>query len=1332
MIFHLLLLILLSNLSKTCAFNQEENQNINILKGKSFSVKSSIRTYLYDRDQKFLGYQLLSKVEEFYSYEQQRAALKFHLLQRGPGQPASGWNVGRFYYDYRQEVALLLDDSSKQMTTDDVCKLSSIEELNLLIYFQTPISLNDDTFTNFLIGPAKLLYFTIMHRNKMKLVSLEATFDVRNIPCLEYVFDYDTQSVDGVIKISAFYSEKSLAIDPNSLPIYISISYGKTYLVFTYSDLEIYNHDYESLQFYRNDENSLLFNDRFIFPNQCLNALMEEEQKCKSMTKYLVEQVFDINKRKKFSFQSKIQHFSSKLILPSFEEKTFVSYDSDLQSMRIDNILLNDDDDQSHYYHRLLFNFKFNKVHHIIDKASQNDDNSTIDKILDLTKEQKNKARQCATSNFFALDKDELTISKLLLGSNELNKFIYFGKTSLRNINALVYKTKQLDLIPFWIEQPVNYIVDGENNGAKVKKPQQSFFSSSDDMSVSMTILVSESDNSLLYIELERPKVSNKNLDSYDREIITIFDFIWHNPSESYTNEEQHQIELFSLNNYCFDHYEMNTNYDIDMILNIEHFDEQENVFMDKNTRNLALLATLQNEPLKLPINYIYDFRTKLHLGNNHFKYISPLINDKNYQLIMVNFKFVNLIEANNNVELIYLGLGRQRNSWSLETIKYSRSLEECYFIAAHLKENVYFGYNQYQRVCFIDTKPIVRHDDEYKFKYMQSFSFSQNGIVEIYQTKHEKKIDSKSLDIFRDEKELIKLKNSRLISTNFNFSLRIKRFSIHNKDDYPSKILDNNQNKLPINWNKIKGYGLVINKEKVDKILFKLETSLQDKLMTYDNCHTYCISDFDCRSFSTCIQDDGEFQCIISKIDFKSQNNMKVISDYLFTGNGLVKKLNKKGSFNLTLEDSFKSNIDVQFIKHPNCNIYNKNFMDLFNEYKHKKINKEFDNRRIHLVSDKENCAQLCVEHNMNVLIDDDNHSLKASTKFLSHEKDEKLNEEDITRLIDEHKFAVSQLCQSFFYLDQQDYSDLSEELQNSVRLRIHPEMDNNSVNNSYCIYGDRPTLSEIEKLKSDDRKFSSKVISFEKYEFKLDFFYQKQYGIKLKGSMKDHETQLAYNSILNQKINESNYMLMKNFVDKGENSQLVHRDDPYWCAVKCFLQYGLIWPNCKSFDIVVSVFTDNNTNTRTDELCLLNSISLKEAEIKNRFDLIEYQSNMIDSGDDNLLTKRQHVEFWHYEPKGVTFLSQSIIKRNLELSYDESIIQTKQFNTTENYLSVGGIEIFFIIIFSSIIGLLLGCKIAIVIILDRKENYYHKGESHFIDTNNLIENEMKKNNSN
>jgi len=1217
------------------------------LEGKSFSIRSTVRSLLNS------GSTWISQIHESYSLEQRRAKLSFTLTPTGANEldesRKPSW--GDFYIERERNIVLLYDRDNLE------CREASIEEMTRLLGMSEADS--DPATPDLIVGPARLIFFISKHRDKLKLVSTKNT-SVRNIPAFRYVLD------DGIAengrKFEVYYSQVSQVTDPlSTIPIQIVISGSTSEMtVIDYARLEIlelYTPRLDIHQQFVRDDVAL---DRFTF---------ETVSGC---SKALASKKVDLFRRMraktgKFSFQADSEF--TLMDLKPILIKSFVAYDEDVESLRLDLSV----DTETSGVRRQMFNFGLNRMYHAMERVPTS--NTHVDKIFDLSKDAspsnldgRTDTTQCIVSqilpNSGGLQRgvtNPFSIGEILAGAKE---FVYMGKAKVRGIDASVYETYDTTP-PYWLDQPIVYKDSGGE--IKVRSPAKGVDVDAAANKILVTLLYfaeKDEDHPLLLIQIYQ--VNPKYTVTHSKQAIFIHDFVWALPHEAPNGDRM--ADLFSLEDLCSSGLGENKYAKVGMLLESDEPSPSEDFLKVSDVRDLALIAGLQ-ESFKWPANMIYDLETRI------VKHGGQLNAPNGGQTMLATLRVAE--HAYNLAQLIYVGQGRLNyfTSGEISTAIY-RSFQACYMLAAHIRKNVHFGYNVKRRTCSIDLKPTG--DD----KLPVGFVLDKDGAMEIYRTNHGLgRIQTNGwFESTFKKKNTIRYLNSKLILHDSNLgaslSFTVKLFKVDDRD-FKTSISSKENNEQQVATDKISGFGLPElgsgNKRVVPALLSAhnwtpLSSQMDDEVssMTIDQCRAACLVDFTCRSFSLCMK-NSELECVISKTSFSSLETIDELTRL---------KADKRGAGRRGAKVSISVDGEqVELEAQPSCQLYNKLFTDLYGA----PSMYVFRNRRVHPVGGIEECAEKCTVQNMEVLRREiADAASKSSALFAPGANKDDL--EAFSKLYRLNRDASRQMCRSFNYLGKEEVQDESEFVK-IERLVLAEDRQKLETSRGYCIVNDYASEAETEALARENNtahnsagsEGENQYLSFTKFSFKFEIFYEKQYGVSLGPSNLSDEEANAYRMVSRQvgTISESTYATVRSLFERGENFREQTYTDEQNCAFTCFMQVLGPWPACRSFDIIIQ-----DRNGQSYYVCVMNTITLRQAISTQRLDLVEDSSKL---------------QVWHYEPRAGFASDESKLRSNIEIV--ESSLR-EQLGASNLY-RIHAFGITFLAVFAIISGIFLGIKL-------------------------------------
>lgn len=1243
------------------------------LVGKSFSVRSSV-TVIFENQESYT-----TRIHESYSAEQNRAKLDYQVIK---GTKINNDVIkdiqpekGSIYYEPQTETFILFDPTRLD------CKETNLEEIAKIIKLEVPDQEPDLVADDYIIGPARLLFFIDKHSHEMKLLTLEKPWSVRNIPCEIYIFEYQTKYE--LFKFYVYYSSDSLSKQTSTngreeTPLMVMIEFvgGKNkqaVLIVQYFDFEIIKKGNTA-----GINKVQTWYDPFII------------EPVTSCSQALANKAIDIfgNKNQnevKFSFKAEFD-------IAKFPMSAYVSYDAKLGILRYDLI----DETGSSGVIAQLFDLHQNKMYHVMEKKQNS--KTTIDEILNLSLND-DSTTQCLTAKIVPslarLDKSSnpFSLGKLLVGSD---KFVYLGRAQVRGLDVKVYEA-HVGGLPFWFEQPVVYKASRDKENEYVRNPENGLLKS--DVNIQYTVLLyfadKQDNNPLVMIELY--KMDSLKSITWSKQTIKINDFVWDLDFRTAHGDDMER--LFSLQELCSSKPSFR-NAKVDLLLESENIDTQTALstsnIANNNIRYLTLLSAIQ-DTFNLPAPMIYDLESRILKPHN-----SPiLLSDSkiaNKLLMGAAFRVSELTEE--MAQLIYVGQGTDKQRYSCKKVVYvTRSFQACFFLAAHRRANTYFAFNSATKRCVVTLNPIEddNSQDVVDDSKQDCFYLNSKEKMEVYRTNHVKDPEPnywiKSMYYSRNRLQYFgsKLKLDDLSDDKANelssIEFTVKHFAVDEKD-YKVSISTgdkSDKNLMLVKTDRIDGFGLIGGGEiednkRVSPVSLNsynwspLTADLEDKssTMTLQQCEAACAANLDCKSYSICLK-NNELECIISKMSFRSPD--------------VIKQMNEKGKqvrrgekVSVVLDGI--NQIKTELIKNPTCQLFNMIFLNLFRKETSIIIWRSFRNRRIYPVKDIEECAKLCVEKNLLIWQDDTHQSAEAFSKFNS--KFDISKEDLIGTFLNQHRKKIEQINRSFYYMDKTMLLPLSKNIVDKVENRIL-ELDkiDSTLVEGYCIVGENLKEDEKKSLEDNnkyDQQDKDVNIPLSSYLFKFDLFYEKQYGVQLLASPMSTKQSEAYKLVFREgsEATDETYSIVRQMTEQGNNFQETLYYDSSGCAKVCFLQSWGPWPACRSFDIIIEIKNDGVYASK----CILNSITLRQAVSTNRLDLI----------NDDTKDNPNVLQIYHYEPRPGLARDESDLSAKSEMIQGESI---EQKSLQKLGYKIGGLGTFLIVVIALTGGILTGIKL-------------------------------------
>lgn len=1228
---HLLLLACLAQLTHQVDF-----------RGKSFSVRSTVSV---NDNQQIFSY----RIHESYSVEQQRAKLSYKLTSPIPSLPEEG----TFYLDNNNHAALLLDNVAYR------CTESSFENITSLLGLSKFSPSNDDLSTEkYIIGPARVLFYVTEHKDELKYLGPTKS---RNHQAILYELKVETAQSN--IKLYVYYDEILVIDDPSAFPIQVLISRiddGESYSAWMYfSRLELIplaNSGPVS------DVNNALLKsetqlDPFVFPlvAGCSGALV-------SKTSLLFA---DRSKgATRFSFKSEVEFIVPVNKAPVARSiKSFVAFDSALGSLRFDLEMSQQDSG----VRRQLLNFKLNRMYHSIEIVSESW--NIVDKVFELNQNDATiSSTQCQVGRILVPDRrykegenvEQPSIGRILVGAD---KFLYMGRALVRGVPAKVYEAHEVSP-PIWWDQPVAYqTTSGE---WRLREPHTGAATQSEGSSYDIVVYVSDQDEQGPLLLMEMYKLRGKVSSSNDKESVRFYDFLWDLNHEAPNGDRPSQ--LFSLEDFCSSDLAQNQYARVDLLLAPKSPTSSTNLscadgykLESTEERHLALLAGLQQE-FNLASTMIYDLQSRL-LGSE------GLGTEEQSQLnVALSFRVAE--HPDDLVRLVYVGQGRIRRDYKgMRSTAFRRSFQACYFLAAHRSVDVYFGYDMEQKLCSVDleqaTGPFNGREDP------TAFIMDPRNSMEIYRTSRTiDPIDAKSSDWLEtmsrpEEKHKIIGKNLKLNQVgpeNTDLEFVVKRARIDDQD-YKTSL---GEKGTRMRTDMIRGFGLVESSRLCKRILptalrsthqSPLSSYLKDSRsqMTYEQCQAACLNDMSCQSYSVCLR-DSELRCVTSSLSLRSESTIQQLQDAI--------KVGKDSKRRRLLEIKMDDDEEVKLSQDPNCQLYNKIYLQLFRE-PISDIGRNLNMRRLHPVQSEEACAKLCLEKNIKLLNDDLSQARYSSL-------DDKEMSAKLSEMRSSQRNATNQFCKAFLYLDRLRLRGEVDESMIYKRL-IESKRDKVERSTGLCIINDQQSRELADTMSEND-----KIVNMDLYQFKTEIFYEKQFSIALNASIMTDEEVGDYRKALRHSestvVGEASLSRLNSLIARGHNFQeRFFGVDESSCALACLMQSWGPWPACRSFDVA---YEEQDLKKTSRVVCYLNSVTIHEAEESERFDLIK--------GPD----ERQH-QLWHFEPRSGFVMEES------DLSADMRETDLAQMLRNPYNLKFHSFNLFMFIIAGLGTGFFLGVKL-------------------------------------
>lgn len=1145
-------------------------------KGTSFALTTSM-SGLDEREGSFKY-----TITEAYSEAQGRSKIDYVTIwetdwQKSKKIPKSG----TFYID--SDKFLLVDRdkrtcsvSSRQVATT-LFSLDAIERDTTESKTAMPIS-----------GPARLLFFLDRHRNEMTKSNL-TDLEVRNIPCVMYKLEVSDIRV-GIVRFEIYYKASKTTPAGSSraqIPLQLAMEAGDISVIYDFLSAENLNGaQVETYQSY-----GAQF-DRFaIEPGLGCGQHLEEEH----------GHQLDLDKVDLMSFS-----FTAEVDKPKTREKMdlVVAYESSTCALRVDK-----------HSAITLTNYYLGLTYHILD--TQKEFSPSAQRMIEDIRQEQDKQLACVVvENMPFNQKVPFNLGELLLGAT---KFMYLGRAKVRGLEVSAYEAYDSKW-PIWFRQPMVFHRGnlGQMNDIRLVRPTNQGL---DSTLSTVVYVISEPDgkeknpNSIGHIvQIDICTMGNHNVCSPEA-TISVFDFSWQVNVHSATGLSAENY--FSLVDLCpaaevdDNHYGRVDMLSVANFKSQSMFDETLTWLYNIAERNFAYLDVIQKK-LSLPTSMVYDLETTISLGHSSSTGLP----------IKMAASFRVAEHEHRMAKLTFLGMGNAKEEYSrpMDLQGSHLTFQGCVFVAAHRKVQTYFAYDPKTGKCLLDARGGGGGSPSASVSYApMAFEIQVGAKMEIYRVTHEEPKWLASYDrLTRLSRgpERLNFLNDREKSTftmrgvDANIEFQLKSLDVSELNQKSSYQLDDQH--LP-DTNKFPGLGLLVSDQWNRRVLAdplssnnwqinrrqQVEAEDLKSDMTFGQCRSACLQDFQCNSFSVCIR-GHQLECILSSVTFR---------DPMLVLQIIQSKQDAERAPSGNLTTTFQVNVDetkqINLRRHPNCELHNKIYLDLFIESA--RSSQISQHRRFHPVSGREECAQMCVNHTLTLLRRD----VLNQQQVVSDSSESPRSDQD---KIDDHRSLFSNICKAFMYLDKSKLASLDKQLQDVIKSQV----ENAPVDgyaDGFCVIGEEVSASESEAIGEQTNWETDKQVALQRYLFKFESFYERQTGVRLRESPEAHS--LARENWLNSKnyLSSNEQLLIRPYTQRGFNSQVFTYKDVQACSLMCFTQSVGLSPACKSFDIIIKRAYKQVT------ICQLNTMSLGEAINGERFDLIE------DKMDDD-------TQVWHYDP--------------------------------------------------------------------------------------------------
>lgn len=1135
--------------------SQDDDNQTFFLKDSSFKIRTSISSYDGIKNT-FLNVHLV----ENYSNTQKRARIRTIKKEEK--------ETYEFTVDRNDRTTLTWDSDKNRCfpgTSSDFLKyafkLDTEPRFRPIEYLFRLVEDSDHV-----IGPAKLLLLVAQSASKIEYIPHDTNIDIMNQATVSYKLNikYETEDISILLYYNKLTHTRGSFWD--TIPMQLHVTLTKTGQTFFISYFE-----YEILQdSYIQDELGNLIrtgseknHDLFSHPTGvgCSALLPRTTAKLFDLT------LFELGSAK-FSFRSRVEESvfgMEKAKIANY----FVAFDGGVENLRIDL-------EQTHIYHNVgsrastrILDFHANRKYLAFKNFDENTD-----------------SYKCATSYAMLPEevsaRSERSVSKMLFGAQ---RFAYMGRAEVRGIQTRVYEAKSMEL-PVWLAGGsfIYKSEDGKSHSRAYKSPINlniTNFGPGKTERYTVVIYVmnnpsnTSTDPKVLHLEIYDPSYFGMDLRK-PAISASFYDFQW---SLTDSPDGDRPDELFSIEEFCHQMSDEMKFLDLELML-VQEMGKKKDIEWMTNTvsRNEAVESGLQ-DLLEISNIMMFDLRSKLIEKDKFFltvdvRFTEPYLN-------LYDIKYIGTVQ-----------MIREHNN--LVRVSAQTPADCLWLVGENSFRTKFFIFHEPSSLCLVD--PTIDGDDWAKTR---EFRLDSSSVGELY------RVDLKPDD---QNSMLTKWMRRRKFKTLENRVLILRDVML----DSPSIFDVSQEVKLRIRKVKLEPVNFEHDDSEMDRQIqapssvfagFRLtETSGKvysrkndETELSVNECQAACLRDLNCRSYSVCLK-SSRIQCRISKITFEDP--------------GIREKL-ESAEVQASPRDSIVTvraeGTSVELAKDSNCELYNKNYLDLFLKADPSPVNlKALD---VFTVDNKRMCAELCFARSLEALKSSGN--MLEQIKQVTSEKSD-WSKESIEKLREQHSRVMSAFCQRFMYHD----SSLDEE--QAKLMKVWSEQPAEDGSKAYCLF---KSTKPAEEQKSVPDNLTKVVITFENFAFDFTNLFEKKHGYRLlESNMSDEETR-AVNTVQKQTTSsdQNDYKLARSLLRSGKNFQRVLLAQAENCARDCFLQLSGLWPACRSFDFVSThLYFDGSTSPH----CYLNTLSLDSSSSSS-----SSKSDLIDEPTSD------KVSAWHYE---------------------------------------------------------------------------------------------------
>lgn len=1253
--------------------------------------------------EKFGGFDEEINLTEYYSNQQQKVRLQFSSDQEESVD---------YYYDTSLFSGRQLIKTSNSPTGHNAnCEIVDFENFAFQLFgtlssYDERLTGQDwmrerDDVPDYVIGLARLLFIIESNKNKLIPDVVQESIIIRNHETIKYKLQ-DNQSV-----MRVFYPKEIEKDSELPLRVLLTLPKGSEIMV-----------DYLAMK--QSKEEDILKQtddgvDQYTCPisEECLNNL--KPSSIFSIDRFLAPKVF--------SFEAEIFEMGRHNYFEDSDGiktlgKHFIAYDGHVKVLRIDSKVTTYSSDEEEYSTSIYAprrNRKFNVRSTLIGSDEQ---------------QQQQTLWNCVSSKISVDGQIQHSFAEPLIPFDHLAQV---GRGQVRGVECIAFATIELVDLPKIFFPQVSYY-DGEkarlvqdntkkkNNlkGGEAQYISVYYFSLQQDENHGNTIFSIGNEQQLgPLIRIDLHKQGSDGVADYR---IEVFNFAW---ILSDSPNGDRKDELFSLYEKCSN---INNKYEdkyaqLAMSLeftsevsettnepvSVESLNKVIGLFESPDVRNLALVRAISINS-NLMVTQINEFRSHLR----------PLILELNPKLfIRIEAKLSN--QVYDLYEATKVGNGILEES----LMSFAKSFDECYWEAAHKRRyRVHILFSFCYSHCIINESPYHVESSSLGYKNAGFFAVDENENTFIHFD------ENSACEILRMDLKQRDIPSDNIISkfwTTFYHSLRGLKLPVFVNDQQGNRVsfLVNQIDVYNNKWSNLQREPIfkISASDQNDDVLTGLALSLTDgstkkvKLrkvwnrfekkddfprhdrMNFDLCHSSCLANMTCRSYSVCYP-GNQVHCLISDLEFKSAELFGRINQKI----EVLKMSNKsKGPVKVDFysrngdrekkESADAEDKSSQYETHElwvdnKCQTYNKYALEMFKLSR--VVLTKLKNKYVLPAESEDQCANLCLKQNINFF------KRTASFKLKYLESQGSSNENYLIEMLEKQNSEIRSWCSGFRFLNL-----ATSIVPDGVRYILRPSK---LRSNGLCsLVGPDWIIDQRDNEKKENRnldqawdkdpdpKHIEQLVAMQSYEFLYSMLYERHYGIKLIKTNYDLE-------------GENNYLVDAQL---SSNSQIIldKQNDIESCARACFSQTVGLKPWCKSFEFIedksnIILITTSTKSGKTKEkvnsYCVFNSLSLN--------DILQMKSPelFVDTNIEPDLT------VWHFELRDSYTLddliaSRLIITENLDFYNDE--------NRSQFRLQTLGIAI--VLLMSLVSGLCCGISIGYKLIDGHKISSGRRRES-------------------